>query len=130
MANEVEQLVERYIQVRDKKQEIANAAKEKIAKLDALLKKMEGALLATFQDAGIESAKCSSGTAYRSTRSSATVADWEACLNYIRENDLWHMLERRVSKDAVVQFREEHNDLPPGVNFREEIVVNVRRAAA
>ncbi len=128
MANEVEQLVEHYITLRDKKAEIANAAKAKLAKVDALLDKIEGALLLTFQQSGAESVRTKSGTAYKSTKASATVADWDAVLNYIRDNELWQMLERRVSKDAVIQFREQHNDLPPGVNWREEVTINVRRA--
>lgn len=128
MANEVEQLVEHYITLRDKKAEIANAAKAKLARVDALLDKIEGALLLTFQQSGAESVRTKSGTAYKSTKASATVADWDAVLNYIRDNELWQMLERRVSKDAVIQFREQHNDLPPGVNWREEVTINVRRA--
>ena len=31
-------------------------------------------------------------------------------------------------KQAVEQYKEEHGDLPPGINWREEVVVNVRRS--
>jgi hypothetical protein len=125
----IESVVEKYIKLRDLKSEIANEAKAKIAKLEDHMSKMEAALLAAFEEAGMESVRTKSGTAYRSTRASATVADWDAVLGFVRENEMWTMLERRVSKDAVVQYRHEHNDLPPGVNWREEITVNVRRAA-
>ena len=128
MANEVEQLVEHYIKLRDKKAEITNATKEKLAKVEVLLDKIEAALLLTFQQSGAESVRTKSGTAYKSTKASATVADWDACLGFIREQELWQMLERRVSKEAVVQFKEAHQDLPPGVNWREEVTINVRRA--
>jgi hypothetical protein len=125
----IESVVEKYIKLRDLKSEIANEAKAKIAKLEDHMSRMEAALLAAFEEAGMESVRTKAGTAYRSTRASATVADWDAVLDFVRENELWTMLERRVSKDAVVQYRQEHNDLPPGVNWREEITVNIRRAA-
>jgi hypothetical protein len=39
------------------------------------------------------------------------------------------LLEVRVSKTAVEQFREANDDeIPPGVNLRVERVVNVRRS--
>ena len=58
---------------------------------------------------------------------SASVADWDAVLDHIRENDAWEMLERRVNKTAVEQFKAVNDDLPPGVNWSETQVVNFRR---
>jgi hypothetical protein len=55
------------------------------------------------------------------------VADWDQTLNWIKTEGAWHMLDRRVNKTAVEAYREANNDLPPGVNWRDEIVVNVRR---
>ena len=121
-------LVEKYIALRDAKAALAKKFKENVAVLDAPMEKIEAMILKEFGKQGIESARTDSGTAYKSVRTSATVADWEAILGYIVENRAWEMLERRVSKEAVVAFREEHDDLPPGVNYREEITLNVRRS--
>lgn len=124
----MKELIEKYITLREAKDKIKREAKEKTDRIDAVLDKMEGAILEEFQTTGVDSVKTAAGTAYRSTRTSATVADWDTVLAWVRQNDQWHMLERRVSKDAVVQFREANDDLPPGVNWREEQVVNVRRS--
>lgn len=124
----VNALVEKYIELRDHKAKLSAAFKEKTAKLDAVLAKIEGALLQQFNELGMESVRTKSGTAYKSTRASATVADWDHVLDFIQQNDLWNMLEHRVNKTAVEQFKEEHGDLPPGVNWREEVVVNIRRS--
>lgn len=124
----MEELIEKYIAIRDKKAEIVAAHKAKIAKIDEVLDKVEGVLLAQLEENGMESARCKSGTVYKSNRTSATVADWDYVLNFIQTHDLWNMLERRVSKQAVEQYKEEHGDLPPGINWREEVVVNVRRS--
>lgn len=124
----MDELVEKYIQLRDKKSEMTAAFKAKTANLDAVLDKIEAVLLQMFEDNGLTSVRTTSGTAYKSTRTSATVADWDQTLDYVRKNELWNLLERRVSKQAVEQFKEEHEDLPPGVNYREEVTVNVRRS--
>jgi len=125
----VEEIVEKYIMVRDKVSELDRAHKQKTEKLKEILKKLEAALLVQFSELGMESVRTKNGTAYKQVRTSATVADWEQALDYIRDNELWNMLERRVSKQAVEEFKDEHGDIPPGINIREEIVVNVRRSA-
>lgn len=120
-------LVEKYIQLRDKKKIIQDGVKEKLAKIDSVLEKIEGLLLATFTEMGVESIKSPAGTAYTSRRSSATVADWDASFGWIRETENWSMLERRVNKSAVEAYKTETGELPPGVAWNEEITVNVRR---
>lgn len=122
-------LVEKYIKVRDRKEEIMKKAKEEAAKYDAVLDKIEGILLVTFSEIGTESVSTAAGTAYKSTRTAAQIADWDTTLRFIQERELWGMLERRVSKAAVEQYKGETGELPPGVNWREEIVINIRRAS-
>lgn len=124
----LQSLVERYIALRDKKIAIAAQLKEKVGRIDDVLSKVEAAMLKEFKAMGVESVRTPHGTAFKSVRTSATVADWDAALDYIKSNEDWGMLEKRVSKDAVKAYREDHNDLPPGINWREDITINVRRA--
>lgn len=126
--NPLEQLVERYIQLRDKKAEIESEAKKKVAKLNEAMTRIENYLLKHLQDNGAESVRTGAGTFFTSMRTSATVADWDHLLGWIREGEHWSALEKRVSKSFVESFKEEHNDLPPGIDFRQEKVVNVRRS--
>lgn len=120
-------LVRKYIAARDRKAEMKKAYDESVAKIDAVLDRVEAELLRYFSDNGLDSIKTDAGTAYRTTRTSATVADWDACFNFIREHELWHMLEHRVSKKAVEEFKAANDELPVGINWREEAVVNIRR---
>jgi len=84
--------------------------------------------LKRFNERGIDNVSSNGvGTAYRSTRASATVGDWDALLEHIKQDDAWEMLERRVNKTAVLQYKEENADLPPGVNWSETQVINFRR---
>lgn len=126
----LDELVANYIKLRDKKSQLKKQYDEKVAKVDAVMDKMEAIILKTFQDSGIDSARTDAGTAYISTRTSATVASREELFQWIQEDfeERSIFLENRVSKVAVEQFKAANDDLPPGVNFRSELVVGVRRA--
>jgi len=126
----LDELVANYIKLRDKKSLLKKQYDEKVAKVDAVMDKMEAIILKTFQDSGIDSARTDAGTAYISTRTSATVGSREELFQWIQEDfeERSIFLENRVSKVAVEQFKAANDDLPPGVNFRSELVVGVRRA--
>ena len=125
----ISELVAKYVELRDKKAEFKNEYEAKVAKLDEVLDKIESTLLKTFETTGMDSVKTEFGTAYKSVRSSASVADRDAFMEYVKANDEWQLVEVRAAKIAVEQFKDVNNDLPPGVNWREERVVNFRRAA-
>jgi hypothetical protein len=122
------ELVEKYIAIRDKKAEMKKQLEEKLKPLDNAMEQIEAVLLKTFDQLGTESVKSGAGTAYVSTRTSATVADKEAFRAFIQaDENNWAMADVRAAKAAIEQYAEEHQDLPPGINWRQERVVNVRR---
>jgi hypothetical protein len=83
-----------------------------------------------FNKTGMDSVKTEHGTAYTAVRTTASVADREAFMEFVKANEEWSLLEVRASKTAIEQFRDSNNDeLPPGVNIRSERVVNIRRSA-
>lgn len=123
------ELVAKYIELRDKKAQLKAEYDEKAAKLDATLGKIEGTLLKTFETIGMDSVKTEFGTAYTSVQTSASVADADVFRKFVKENDAWELFQNRVSKTAVEQYKAAHDDIPPGINWREERVVNVRRAS-
>jgi len=126
----LDELVANYIKLRDKKSQLKKQYDEKVAKVDAVMDKMEAIILKTFQDSGIDSARTDAGTAYISTRTSATVGSREEFLSWVLQDpdERSIFLENRVSKVAVEQFKAANDDLPPGINFRSEVTVGVRRA--
>ena len=121
-------LVKAYIDLRDRRTQRKADFDTSDASDKDKQEKIEAEFLRRFNDRGIDNVSARGiGTAYKSTRTSATVADWEALLGYIRQSGAWEMLERRVNKTAVEQYRAANEDIPPGVNVRSEIVVNFRR---
>lgn len=123
------ELVEAYIKLRDKKAELKAEYDGKVLMIQEKLDKIELKLLETFNRAGMDSVKTEAGTAYRTTRSSASVADRDAFMRFVMERGEWPLLEVRCSKQAVEQYKAANEELPPGINWKDEVVVNVRRTA-
>jgi len=119
-----------YITLRDRKAEIKAAMDEQIKPIQEKMDKLEAKLLEAFQSTGVDSVKTEHGTAYTAVRTTASVADRDAFMAFVKANEEWSLLEVRAAKVAVEQFRAANdNELPPGINIREERVVNVRRSA-
>jgi hypothetical protein len=124
----IDELVERYIKIRDSKKAIKERYDAEVAKLDLAMEKIEAYLLKKMQEQGLESMPTGSGTAYKSIRASATVADKPLFRQFCAANDAWHLADMRASAVEVRKYLEETEDLPPGVNFSQHVVVNVRRS--
>jgi len=100
-----------------------------LAPVNEMMERIETRLLAQMQEQGVDSyAVRGVGTAYISTTTKANVADWDGLLSFIRQKDLWQLLERRVAKSAVDEYVAANQDLPPGVNYSQAVAVNVRRS--
>ena len=123
------ELVQKYIEIRDQKLAIKQEYDAKIAKRDEALNKIEAKLLEVFEQTGMDSVKTEFGTAYASMRTTASIADREAFMDFVKKNDEWPLLEIRCSKSAVEQYKSATEELPPGINWRAERVVNIRRSA-
>lgn len=123
-----EQLVEKYVKLRDKKAEMKAAYEKEVAGIETLLERVEGKILEYLNESGIESIRTKAGTAFKATKSSATVADWDSFFAFVMETENYQMLEHRASKTAVVEYKEENGDLPPGLNWSEMVSVQIRRA--
>lgn len=123
----VDQLVEKYILLRDRKEAIAKRHKAELEPYGSALEKIEAVLLTHLNNAKIEAMRASSGTAYKTVRTSAKVTAWSKTLDYIREKELWELLEARVSKVAVEAIVAETQAGIPGVEIVRETCVQVRR---
>ncbi len=119
-----------YIKLRDQKAQMKAAFEAQVAPIQDKMDKLEGKLLDVFNQTGMDSVKTEFGTAYATVRTTASIADRDAFMEFVKAKEEWSLLEVRVSKTAVEQFRASNDDeLPPGVNIREERVVNIRRSA-
>jgi hypothetical protein len=123
----MEDIVAKYIELRDAKKVLKDRYDAKKASIDATLLRFEGAILKWMQANAIDNIKTASGTAYQTPQTSVTVADWPAFLGWVQNTGSWEMLNQAANKTAVSTYKAENQDLPPGVNYREAITVNIRK---
>lgn len=125
----IQEAVATYIKIRDKKAALkAQYDKDKL-KYDEALVLIENKLLEAYDKMGVDSMKTPGGTAYISTQSSASVADRQIFMDHcLSDPENMGLLEVRASKTAVEVYMQEHNgELPPGINYRSERTINVRK---
>jgi hypothetical protein len=119
-----------YIQLRDKKAQMKSDFDASVAPINDKMEKLEAKLLDVFNKTGMDSVRTEFGTAYTAVRTTASVADREAFMEFVKANEEWSLIEVRAAKTAIEQFRDNNdNELPPGINIRSERVVNIRRSA-
>lgn len=122
-----EDVVRAYISLRDKKNEIKKRQAEELRPLNEKMAKVEGWLQRDLLARGVQSEKTASGTAYLSKVATATVKDRDSWLEFVKEKEMWDLIENRVSKSVVSDYLEETGDIIPGVNYEVTQVVRIRR---
>lgn len=123
------EVVAKYVELRDKKAEIESKVKEQVAEIRQQLEQLEVWIQMEADKAGVTSFKTDAGTAFVTTTDFASIADFDAMVEWVKKNDAYEVFERRVSKNAIRQYVEEHNAVPPGVSYGTKLGVNVRRPA-
>jgi hypothetical protein len=126
----VDQVIEAYLKYRNKKEALEAEIKDQVKELKDKMAKLEAWIKTKADAEGVTSFKTAHGTAFVTTNDYANVADWDAVLSFIKENDAYDMLEKRVSKNAVRGYIEQRKEVPSGVNYGTRIDVNVRKPVA
>lgn len=123
-------VIRTYMKLRDQKAAIEAETKERVADLKAKMEKLEAYLKAQMDAQGLTSFKSDYGTAFLTTTDYANVADWDAVIRFIRDNEAYDMLEKRVSKIAVRGYIEANKAVPPGITYGTKLEVNIRKPGA
>lgn len=123
-------LVAAYITIRDRR-----AARKRAFLIEdeadkSRQEKIEAVFLLKFKELGIDSVKATNGagTAYKALQTSATVADRSMFLEHVINNSAFELLDVKANKTNVAAYKEINDGaIPPGLNWREEQTINVRR---
>ena len=123
----VNDLIQLYRTKRDELSEYRKEFQQREANVKDLLSRISMALRDIADELGVDSFNTPYGTAYRNVKTYYRVGDWDAVLDFIQHTGNWHMLEKRIAKNAT---REIHNDLgnvPPGIEYSTEIEFAIRK---
>lgn len=126
-ADTVDQMIAKYVKIRDAIKAADDAHKEKLAPVKAIRDAIENEMLARMNNAGVDSMKGEHGTCYKTTKRSATLADKEAFRKYILITNEWELMDFKANAPAIAAMIEGGQSLPPGVNYTETTEVGVRR---
>lgn len=123
-----EQLIDKYIELRDRRDAKSDAIKKELAILNAGMDAIAANLLDEMNAAGETSRKTDRGTAFIKVVDFVGVGNWDTTLTSILTNQQYNLLNKAVNKMAVKEYIAEHGTPPPGVNYTEKREVQVRRA--
>ncbi len=97
----VDEAIKTYVDKRDylrllhkKNEETENNLKDELEAISMFLREKADAL-------GVDSFKCSSGTAYRSLKETYRIVNWDDFIEFIKKTDNYQLLEKRVAKNAA-----------------------------
>lgn len=128
MELDTEQLVQAYIAIRDKKDELYRKYQEDNKALDNDLKIVSDALLKVCDDTNADSIRTKAGTVSKSIKSNFWTNDWESFYQFMQEHNAFNLLERRIHQGNTKLFLEENPDLLPiGLNIDKSYAVRVTR---
>lgn len=124
----IEQRIGQYIMLRDKISAADADHKEKMKPAREALEKLNAFMLAHLQQIGGDSVKASTGTVYRTTKTSVGIEDPDAFMRHVIGSESWELLDRKANVTAVKEFLSENGTLPPGTKMTNTQVVGVRRS--
>jgi hypothetical protein len=124
----IEEMVEAYRNVREtiaKRKEVFEAQMEKLEKS---LEVISSAILEFCNEHNLDSVKTPVGTVSRRVQSRYWTNDWESMYNFVVEQNIPFVLEKRIHNGNMQQFLDENPDLMPmGLQLDRKFVIQVRK---
>lgn len=100
----IKDLITEYQQLKAKRAELSQADAELKQRMDDI----EAAMLVELDNAGTDSVSVNGlGTVYRKQEIVPTIEDYATALNYIRDNDLMFLFQRRLNATAYRELLEQ-----------------------
>lgn len=125
------QLSATYLKIREAKLARKHAWEAEEEAFDAKLATIEGFMLSHLNQHGMNSVNTNGGTFYKQESIKPNIVDDIAFFAWVKDNDAFDALERRVKVGFVKDFAEQHEGgLPPGLAASREWVIRVRKPAS
>src|SRR5262245_896745 len=122
----LDKLVNYYISIRDEIKELETRHKVELEPLIEMRERLTYELLMALDAAGTEMARTKAGTVSASVHDTAVCIDPNAFIDFVRQNDMYELMDRRANGTACKAFAKEHGELPPGVKVNSKRSVSVR----
>ena len=118
-----------YIKIRDAKDKLTADYKQQYSDLEDQMGVLEAEMLGVCKHMNADSIRTKAGTIIRSIKSRYWTNDWDSMYRFIKDNDAYGLLEKRLHQTHMKEFLSENPDLlPMGLNVESEYTVVVRRS--
>lgn len=125
----LDKLTSLYIKIRDKRSANKKVFEAEDQDLEAQMQVLAQEMLDVCKDMNADSIRTPHGTIMRSIKSRYWTNDWDSMYRFIKENDAYGLLEKRLHQTHMKEFLSENPDLlPMGLNVESEYTVVVRRS--
>lgn len=120
-------IIDKYIELRDAVDAINADAKARCAEMKKAMEGIESYMMKLSNETGQTNFGSEAGTAFLTTETHCSVADFQQVIKFAADNDMWNILTKGVSKTVVAEYLDKNGALPPGVNWSAHKVIQIRR---
>jgi hypothetical protein len=125
----MDQLAKAYVRIRDERAKLKLEYESQDSALKEQMAMIEQELLSACNRIKADSIRTSHGTIIRSIKSRYWTNDWDSMYRFIKDNDAFALLEKRIHQSNMKEFLSENEDLfPMGLNVENEYTIVVRRS--
>jgi hypothetical protein len=121
-AMSAEKLAAIYVKIREARRELAKRDEELKAQLDTVAEQ----LLEICKEQGATTIRTPHGTISRRANKHYWTNDWDSFFNFMKDNEAFALMQRRINNANMDQFLEENPNLhPPGLqaDINQSIVI-------
>jgi hypothetical protein len=123
----IEELTKKYIELRDLKKQMEFVLEEKLKPLNEQMEKIELEIMRFLTTTGATSIKTKYGTPYCATVRSVTVDDSNKFFDFVKNNDAFDLLQKRVVSSVFDQYVEDGVEIP-GVIVNSILRVKIKKS--
>lgn len=125
----MDQLAKTYVRIRDERAKLKSEYESQDSDLKEQMAVIEQELLNACNRIKADSIRTTHGTIIRSIKSRYWTNDWSSMYKFIKDNDAFALLEKRIHQTNMKEFLSENSDLlPAGLNVENEYTIVVRRS--
>lgn len=125
-----ESAIQNYVAIRDSLTDQKAAFKLIEEAHDNVIEKLQMKLRDIADEMGVDQLSSRKfGTAFRVTKESYRVGNWDDFVAWMKKNNAFHCVEKRAAKLAVKEAHTTDGEVPPGITYHSEVEMQVRRPA-
>jgi hypothetical protein len=122
----IDRIVGHLRKVRARLEEMKEAYKSACEPLKSVENTLEDRIRAFLDATGQEMARTKEGTVFTSLRHTARLTDPDVFMQFVEENGLLELLDRRANATSCRDYADKHGELPPGVSINSIRTISVR----